>query len=196
VSRPACVHACGDTTVIWSPATTSRDAATVATYRPCALRHLTRSPCPLQHSIKEARHHFLPRDAKSLPLRSCSICHHALRRCARRAAALSRCCLLVHLHVDVNWGSPQAKPATARSRSDTAGSPLPRQHGPHHGQPSPATLWASHHCRELHICPTLLTGHLVGFLNPLSGLSMPTPNRPRAPPGIAPSVSSHPPRCP
>jgi hypothetical protein len=58
---------------------------------------------------------------------------------APSVAAGSRWCLLMRLHVAVNWGSPRAKPATAQSRSDaTRHSPLPRPRGPHHGQPSPA----------------------------------------------------------
>jgi hypothetical protein len=83
--------ACGDVAVARSLAATSRDTATVATCRPCAPHRLTRSPCPLQHSIKEAKHHFLPRDAKSHPLCSRSVCRHAQFRCARRATAASSC---------------------------------------------------------------------------------------------------------
>jgi hypothetical protein len=65
VCRPAHIQAHGEATVAWSLATTSRDATTVTTCRPRAPRRLTRQPCPLQHSIKEARRCFLPHDAKS-----------------------------------------------------------------------------------------------------------------------------------
>jgi hypothetical protein len=196
VSRPAHIHACGNAGVARSPAATLRDAATITTCRPRAPHRLTRPPCPLQHSIKEARRHFLPHDAMSRLLCSCSVYHRALRSYSRRAAALSHCCLHVRLHVDVDWGPPQAKPTTARSLPDATCSPLPQPHRLRHGQPSPATLRACHHCRELRIRPVLFTGHLVGFLDPLSGLPTLTHSHPRAPPWIVPSVSSHPPRCP